>query len=106
MQHRTPQHARGIQQSNTITEAGVVPLPALYAVAVQIYYHWVVRRQQVSGTTAISWNLLRGFAEKLLASPQHAEDALFRYIYALSLAHLGLWVEANALFAQLRQPGV
>jgi hypothetical protein len=89
-----------------ITAAEMTPLPALYAVSTQIYYHWRVRRQVVSGVNLISWDLLREFAEKVVGAPQYTDTPLFRYIYALALAHLGLWPAANALFAQLRQSNV
>ncbi len=89
-----------------VEEKRVAVSPALHAAAAEIYYRWRVQRQLISGTIKIDWAWLRGHLEKVLASSQYAEDPLFRYIYAITLAHLGIWPAANALFAQLRQAGV
>jgi hypothetical protein len=86
-----------------VKEAGLTPVPALYAAAVQVYYHWQVRRQVFSGTIPIRWDEMRDFSAKVISSSQYAQDPLHKHIYALSLAHLGSWVEANALYTQMRQ---
>jgi hypothetical protein len=87
----------------TVQEAGQTPIPALYAVAIQVYYHWRVRRQVVSGTGSIDWTIIRDHSAALMSSPEYAKDPLHRYLYALALANLGQWPSANAIFSQFRQ---
>jgi hypothetical protein len=86
--------------------AGVVPAAGLLATSIQVYYHWRVRRQVMSGTNIIDWGLIRDHSSTLLRSPKYSDDALHKYFYALALAHLGEWGNANAVFAQIRQMGL
>jgi tetratricopeptide (TPR) repeat protein len=90
----------------TAEEGGVPPAPGLLATSIQVFYHWRVRRQVVSGTIAIDWQFLRDQSARLLADPKYAEDPLHRHIYALALAHLGKWSEAHAIYGQIRQAGL
>ena len=89
-----------------ITEAGAVPSPALHTVVVQIYYQWKVRRQMMSGNSPIAWDTLRDHCFRVISSAEYQNDPLYKHIYALSLAHLGKWSEANALYSQLRQANI
>jgi hypothetical protein len=89
-----------------IRAAGANPSIPLSAVTAQIFYHWRVRRQTVSGTGTIDWDVLRDLSRPIVASSPLQQDPLYKHLYALSLAHLGNWAEANALYTQLRQVGI
>ncbi len=84
-------------------EAKLSPLPGLLSTSVQIYYHWRVRRQVMSGNTRIDWAFLRDQSARVLASRQYANDNLHRYIYGLALSHLLEWSLASGVFMQIRQ---
>jgi hypothetical protein len=89
-----------------ILEAKRIPSASLYAVVVEIYYQWKVRRQMYSGTTPISWDVIRDYCSPVIQSSFGKQDPLFLHIYALALAHLGEWSQANALYGQLRQANI
>jgi hypothetical protein len=89
-----------------IVAVGETPSASFFAVAAQIFYHWRVRRQTVSGTGAIDWQVLRDLCHPVVSSQRHKQDPLYKHMYALSLAHLGNWAEANALYGQIRLAGI
>ncbi len=92
-----------IQAIDRIKDAGKIPSPALHAVLVQVYYHWKVRRQLYSGSTSIDWAFIRDNCVPIVQSTAGQQDPLYIHIYALALAHLGEWQQANALYQQLRR---
>ena len=68
---------------------------------------WQVRRGQLSGMgNPIDWESIRTLASAVLEFPERQDDPYYKYLKALSSAHLMDWPEANALFDQLRASGL
>lgn len=91
----------------TLGENGHTPIAGLYAVALDVYYHWLVRRPD--GSTqyhTIDWDMIKAYSTRVLASGAMGKDPLYTYLHALALAHKRQWKEANAVFYQLRTSGL
>jgi hypothetical protein len=91
----------------TIEKSNAVISPGLRKVFAQNFYQWRVHRRHMSeGPADIPWDVLRDNCAAILANAGRLPDPLFRHVYALSLAHLGQWVEANSIYTQMRQSGM
>jgi len=79
--------------------------PALFEIAVQVYYRWQVQRNLFGSNSneEIRWDLIRDYSDELLLTQERREDPFFRYLRALALAHMGDWAGANIAFTELRQ---
>lgn len=76
---------------------------AMYEVALNIYYHWRVRRAILNPSTEkIDWNLIFDYAKSVLRANHLQNDPIYKYLIGLALSHLGRWVEGKAVFAQIR----
>lgn len=86
-----------------IKTARSVPKSALLEVALDIYYHWrIVRRTITSSNFPTDWSLVREYCDVILRSSP-TPDPFHEYLFGLTLAHLGDWSQASALFANLRR---
>lgn len=80
-----------------------VPRAALLEVAIDIYYHWrIVRRAVTSTNFQTDWLLVREYCDIILRSSA-TPDPFHEYLFGLTMAHLGDWPQASALFANLRR---
>jgi hypothetical protein len=50
--------------------------------------------------------MLEDYSSALLAGTEIAGEPFYRYLHALSLAHLNRWQESNSEFTQLRRSGL
>jgi len=88
----------------TVEAAGTAISPALAEVELLNYYQWRVVRAIFSKLEAeIDWPTLKNLAEETFRLPADDASPLHRYVYAVSLAHLGNWTDAYSQFHQLRQ---
>lgn len=91
------------ERIDRIKSAGAVPRAALLEVTLDIYYHWrVVRRVVTASGVPIDWALVRDYCDVLLRSTG-TPDPFHEYLFGVSLAHLGQWPQASAMFANLRR---
>jgi hypothetical protein len=89
---------------DSVKAAGTAVSPALSGVALHVYYHWRVRRAfRPHIRHGIEWEVIRDLSRAAMQSPSSTKDPLLRHFHALALAHLGLWADANMIYAQLRQ---
>jgi hypothetical protein len=87
-----------------VLDAGAEPAGSLIEVQLHIYFQWQVRRRVMSGgTDEINWKMIGGFASRLTRSVRTEGDPFYRYLGALSQAHLGDWAKANSTFEALRR---
>ena len=86
----------------TIVAANAVPKAAFLEVILDIYYHWRIVRGAVTVTSTIDWTLVKDHCDVILRSTA-TPDPFHEYLYALSLAHMGQWAPASAMFATLRR---
>jgi hypothetical protein len=91
-----------------IDESGTAISTDLSEVQMQIYYYWYICRSIASPQTGITieWSLLEKYVVETLHNPDCSRNPLYRFIHALSLAHLDNWAAANALFTKLRHSGL
>ncbi len=76
----------------------------LCEIMLSIYYDWRVRRGSESPSSeVIDWDYLIEMAKITLGSTEFADDIVIRYIYAVCLAHKGMWIEAKNIFQELRR---
>ena len=90
------------QRIEMIAAAKTVPKAAFLEVILDIYYHWRVVRRAMIVTSTIDWTLVRSYCDVILRSTA-TPDPFHEYLFALSLAHLGEWAPAAAMFATLRR---
>ena len=86
----------------TIAAANAVPKAAFLEVILDIYYHWRIVRRAMIVTSTIDWTLVKKHCDVILRSTA-TPDPFHEYLYAVSLAHLGQWAPASAMFATLRR---
>jgi hypothetical protein len=90
-----------------LSDAGVPPLRGFVEAAVDIYYQWrVARRVKTGAGEKVEWNRLKGLSSEVLRGTPSGGDPFHEYVHAISLAHLGDWAQADALFAALRRSGL
>ena len=85
-----------------IAAANAVPKAAFLEVILDIYYHWRIVRRAMIVTSTIDWALVKNYCDVILRSTA-TPDPFHEYVFALSLAHLGEWAPASAMFATLRR---
>lgn len=96
-----------IHAMEKVGNAGAVVSVGLRAVLTQITYQWKVHRRHMSeGPAEIPWDMVRDNCAAILTNAGRVPDPLYRHIYALSLAHLNQWADANAIYSQMRQSGM
>jgi len=92
---------------NQITSTGGVVSPQLAEVALHTYFLWRVRRVVFAGSSeAIDWEVIEQLAMKVLSSERYGRDPFYKYVHALSLAHMNRWSDAKAVFGELRGRGL
>lgn len=91
----------------TIEEAGVEIEFSLLEVQLQIYYRWKITRCMLSEVVGhVDWILVKELSEDVLRHHQSERNVLFRFLHALSLAHLNEWANSQLDFMQIRQAGL
>jgi hypothetical protein len=79
----------------------------LLEVALDVYYQWrIARRVRARTDEKIDWERIRALADQILRGTQSTADPFHEYLYALALAHLGEWGQADAMFTTLRRSGL
>ena len=79
-------------------------MAALSEAALQVYYHWRVRRSLRQSTNyGTDWDKVLDLSRAAMQSVQSAKNPFLRHVHALALAHLGRWEDASTVHAQLRQ---
>jgi hypothetical protein len=88
-----------------VRQDGADPSAGLAEVAAYVYYSWrILRRIQTKNlANPIDWELIRQLSAVALRSRRGGQDAFNQYLHSLSLAHLGRWTDADAIFGALRQ---
>ena len=87
-----------------VRKAGSEPSIALREVTLHIYYKWQIqRRTESSSTDVIAWESIRDHSRAILSSLDLSHDPFIKYLYGLSLAHLGSWAEAHQVFDELKR---
>jgi hypothetical protein len=86
-----------------VVQKEILVRPELAQVGIDIYYHWRVNRYSGATTDPIRWDFLADTTITALKSPTLLRGCFYRFVRALSLAHLGRWPESLALFNEIRQ---
>ncbi len=90
----------------TVRVSGLQPIPALFEVALHIYYRWEVSRGKPSFFDVIDWDLVGDFSSAVLFAAEKRDDIFYKYLRALAFAHQGKWADANNIFQQARRSGL
>ena len=86
-----------------VRRADQVPGVPLSEAMIHIYYQWRVRRAMHSESRdPIDWAFIRDVAAVVRTSDRSRSDPFYRYLHAVSEAHLGEWGHAEAIFHELR----
>lgn len=80
---------------------------ALLEIQLQIYYRWKITRCMLNSAVGhIDWVLMNQLAEEAIRHARSKGDVFFRFLHALSLAHLNDWANSQLEFTQIRQCGL
>ena len=91
----------------TVEKAGIGVDLSLLEIQVQIYYRWKITRCMISATVGhVDWRLVKELSEEAIRHSHSKDNILFRFLHALSLAHLKDWSNSQLEFTQIRQSGI
>ncbi len=93
---------------NKVGEQGLAVSSRLAEIQLQIYYQWMIVRLQSSSfaNSRIDWVLVEQMCREVLQDSEIARAPIYKYIFAVAIAHQGHWDKANQVFTQLRQFGI
>jgi hypothetical protein len=76
----------------------------LSQIQAEVFYWWRIHRAMLSPIDIeINWHELLTILNEIVTSDAIEQQSFFYFLQGLSLAHLGDWDSANAVFARLRQ---